>query len=321
MRQGKRLLLIIIIVLGVGFCCQQVLAQAATGLSITPPLNDLAVKPGETINYTVKLKNHDETLKIIYPHVLCFQPDNETGVPQFLKPTETTPDCLQRSWVEFSQDSIILNAREDKEFSFIFIIPSDATPGTHYGAVAFAEQPELAMINEQIVMVNAQLASLFFVKVAGATIESGEVSEFSSNKKWYLNSKEEIIFTSGFKNTGNVHYRPNGQITIYNYKNQQITALPVNQGSNAGYVLPQSQRKWQTVWTDRPRIGRFTADLTFFYGGEQKITKTQNLTFYLIPLKEISIGVGAIILIIILILVIRLYKRWQRRHYQKRYEK
>ncbi len=70
-----------------------------------------------------------------------------------------------------------------------------------------------------------------------------------------------------FKNLGNIHLKPKGDIVIRNWSGNQTNALPFNEGG--GNVLPGSKRRFENSWQLSLRnIGLYTVTASATYGSD-----------------------------------------------------
>ena len=150
------------------------------------------------------------------------------------------------------------------------------------------------------------VGSLILTKVPGAIIEKGVLEEFSAKK---FNFKPPVNFKIRIANLGNVHFKPQGDITIKNWRGKALEKISINSGR--GNVLPDSIRKFEEKWqASRWAFGRFSANLNLTYGENEK-TLNSKIIFWIIPWWAIVIFALIIVLIIFTIWIIR--KRRKRR--------
>jgi hypothetical protein len=118
-----------------------------------------------------------------------------------------------------------------------------------------------------------------------------------------------------FENLGNIHLRPQATIDLTNWFGQKQTLVVNPQNRN---VLPGSIKKFTVVWGQTAKshwwqnfwfglkeeinflaFGKHQVTLNLTYGQNQVQTLSQNLDFWLIPLKSI---LSLLILILILLI-------------------
>ncbi len=268
------------------------------GLTISPPIFELTLKPGETYSKTIKITNPTEKLMEIYPVVMNFKAKGEGGEPAFYSATEEEAKFSLGHWIKFSQTKIALTPEQVVEFDYQIIVPEDAEPGGHYGVVFFATEPPKLEQDITQVAIASMIGSLVLVKVPGAIVEKGFLEEFSANRFYF---KPPVDFTIRIANLGNVHFKPQGEIAIKNWRGKEIDKITVNEAN--GNVLPDSTRKFGEQWLSENMsfwkipIGRFSTDLRIVYGESEK-TLDGKLIFWIVPWWLIIVFVLIIILII-----------------------
>jgi hypothetical protein len=98
-----------------------------------------------------------------------------------------------------------------------------------------------------------------------------------------------LNFVERFKNSGNVHVQPIGQVNITDMFGKKLAAVNVN--VPPGNILPQSIRKFSepldsTVIGNKKLFGRYTASMKVTYGTSKKVLTT-SLVFWVIPYRLI----------------------------------
>jgi len=325
----KIILLSITLVLLIGL--KPVQAQIpGEGLTISPPIFELKIAKGEVQKQTIKITNPTTKLMEVYPLVMNFKASGEGGEPAFYPANDEEASYSLANWISFRQTKLALTPEQAVEFEFQIKVPSDAEPGGHYGVVFFATEPPKPERDTSQVAVASMIGSLILVRVPGAIVEKASLEEFSAphfvftapqflknllshigsdNFKNRVQNWGKITLVTRVANLGNVHFKPKGEITIKNWRDKKVTALPVN--SARGNVLPDSIRKFEEKWqTNQWAYGRFSASLNLAYGESEK-NLNSILYFWVIPWWLIVILI--LILVLIITLVIRHFRRRQKK--------
>lgn len=251
------------------------------GLTISPPIFELTLKPGETTTQTIKITNPTANLMEVYPQAMNFTASGESGEPAFLPVTSEEEKFSLGSWIKFTQTKIALTPQQVVEWQFQIVVPPDAEPGGHYGVVFLGTEPPKAEQNISQVAIASMIGSLVLVRAPGAIAEKGVLEEFIANKFFF---KPPVQFTLRIQNQGNVHFKPNGEITIKDWWGKIADKVTVNQAK--GNVLPESTRKFEEKWLPKTgnwwTIGRFKANLSLTYG-ESNQSLTGSLVFWVVP--------------------------------------
>jgi hypothetical protein len=143
-----------------------------------------------------------------------------------------------------------------------------------------------------------KIGALVLVRIPGDISEQGTLLDFSGQRFFF---KPPVIFTTLLGNSGNIHFKPKGEIVLKNWWGKEITRLPFN--NLGGNVLPESRRRFQDAWNAASSpfwkipIGRFTADLRIVYGHSDSIL-VGKIYFWIIPWWVIIAAVFLLIAII-----------------------
>ncbi len=270
-------------------------SMGGEGLTISPPISELNLKPGETATEVIRLTNPTDRLIEVYPKVMNFGAKGEGGEPAFTEATDESAKYSLAKWIEISQGKIALTPEQVVEFKYQISIPKDAEPGGHYGVVFFATEPPKVSEDSSKVSIGSMVGSLILTKVPGTIIEKGNLESFSA--PWFsFNSPVE--FTTRVSNNGNIHFKPKGEIRIKDWAGKEIDSVKVNE--ELGNILPDSVRKFTSKWAPQQSwffpIGRYKAELKLTYGESEK-ELTGNVYFWIIPLWFI------ILLVVIFVLL------------------
>lgn len=290
-------------------------AQSGQAFSISPPLLELQADPGATITAKIKLTNVSGGELLIKTQLNDFGAKNETGEPNIIfEDDQSTVSHSLRQWIT-SPEPFKLVSQESKTIELPIHIPSDAEPGGHYAVIRFTgAAPDL---EESGVSLSASIGTLVLMQVSGAVDEDTSFAEFLStdqhgNKTSFFENGP-VTFAARIQNSGNVHVKPTGTIDIYNMFGQKVDTLrvngdPANNSDQPKSVLPNSIRRFETVWNQAWGLGQYKAVANLTYGDGK--TLQQELTFWMIPYKVIIgallIGTG---LFFLLRFVIRRYNQ------------
>lgn len=296
-------------------------AQTAQAITITEFTVELNADPGETIARSVEI--YDDALKgaTVYPVVLNFRQDPEQeGVAQII----TDPDQLKpdRTWMKYDVDHVDLPADGSRvPFPYRIEVPPDADPGTHLISLVFQTLPPEAS-GETTVRISSQVVTNFFIKIAGATRDAidltfkvgeftkhdaslapAEQAAFFREKTFFL--KPPVEFLVKIANTGNTHQKPDGNVKIYKdlFGSGVVDQFSVNRDNRI--IVPGGSRTFSLPsFGQGLMIGKYRAKLTMIYGDPLR-DATKEVTFWIIPVVELAIALGALIIIIVLTVIIR----------------
>lgn len=278
-------------------------AQETLSVTITPPLFQLTVGPGESWTSSIKVVNNNSYAVTYAPEVVDFESQGEGGQGKFVPLIESFANEPKRTdslgtWIELSKDPITIEAGESAQIPFTVRVPENADPGGHYAAIMVGPYQGNDTEAGSHMKVSSFVTSLLFVKIKGDIVESGRIREFGTEKQLY--QKPEANFLLRFENTGNTHLRPQGSITLYNMWGKERGQVLINEKSNFGNVLPRSIRKFEFSWTGSENIfdiGRYSAIVTLAYGDDGKQNTSATTYFWVIPMVPAAITIAVILLI------------------------
>jgi len=284
-------------------------------ISVTPPLIQLTVGPGESWASSLKVINTNSYDVSYYASVVDFKAQGEQGegtlIP-LVAGASTTPNSYSlASWITLSPEPVRIRAGSSGSIPFTVHVPMNAEPGGHYAAILVGTEPGGVQLTGPSMRISSFVSSLVFVKIRGETTERGRIREFRTER--YVNDTPSADFILRFENTGNTHIQPQGDVVIYNMWGKKRGELAVNQNGNFGNVLPGTTRKFSFTWagdTDLLDIGRYRAVVTLSYGSDGKQNISAAAYFWVVPTAPVAAILGGIFIIMLLLFwLIRRYVR------------
>ena len=279
-------------------------ATGSLSVSVTPPLFQLTIGPGESWSSVLKVVNNNPYDVTYYSQAVDFAPKGEDGTSTFIPIIEELNDPLKQayslaSWLEISAAPVMVPAGGSGQIPFTVHVPMNAEPGGHYGAILVGTQPAGALkASGPLVKVSSYVSSLLFVRIKGDVSESGRIREFTAGKIFYQTPRVDLGLR--FENIGNTHLRPEGDITIYNMWGKERGKILINQeNGNFGNVLPRSIRKFDFSWEGESglfEVGPYSAVVTINYGEDGKKNVSAKTYFWVVPIIPLAIGVGTLLL-------------------------
>jgi len=288
-------------------------ANNGQALEIAPPVIYLTVDPGQTVKTQIYIRDISSGNLIVTGQVNDFVSGGEDGTPKILLDQEADSSAFSiKNWVA-PLPSLLLIPREIKTMTATINVPKDASPGGHYGVVRFTSTPP--SLEGSGVSLAASIGVLLLVTVRGEITEDLKVESFTVSRDGKAGTFFEsgpVSFTQKFKNAGNIHVQPTGQVTINDMFGKKFAAVNVN--VPPGNVLPDSSRQFtevldKSVIGNKRMFGRYKATLKVTYGADKKeITST--IAFWVIPYKLVAaVIIGLIALFFALRFAIKRYNR------------
>jgi hypothetical protein len=262
----------------------------AMSLTITPPFFELNVNPGDVWSSSIRVVNTNAATLQVHAMVMGFAAADEFGHGNFIPLSQLTgnSDALA-NWITVSGATVSVPADGATDVPFTVSVPSDASPGGHYGAILIGTGSAATSTNGSQVGVSSFISALIFVRVSGNIVESAQVHSFSTDKSYY--QTPDVNFSVNIQNTGNVHVRPVGMIQIYNAFGKERGELDINATGSLGYILPSSSREFDEEWQGQPSlldIGHYTAVLSLQYGENGTKSLTQTVGFWVLPIGQLA---------------------------------
>ncbi len=289
-------------------------APDTLSVTVTPPLFQLSIIPGETWNSSLKVVNSNTYDVTYYAEVVNFKAEGEAGQGTFIPLTADDADARAHTlagWIEIPKDPITIPKGRSGEIPLTVHIPADASPGGHYAAILVGTKPPETVEAGAAMRISSFVTSLLFVRVKGDVYESARIREFRTTQTLYQEPQADFILR--FENTGNAHLQPQGYITLFNMWGKERGKVLINQQSNFGNVLPESTRKFQFSWEgeqDIFDIGRYSAEVTLTFGENGRQNISSKTYFWIVPVVPVAVTIGSIAFFVLLIVwFIRRYIR------------
>lgn len=265
-----------------------------TAIKVSPVLFDeLTAAPGEQLSGQVTLSNPGDTETVLYPTSQNFLPDTESeeGIPSL---TENDTPYGMKDWISFDQNSVSLAPGASDTIKFFINVPANANPGGRYGSMLFSTKAPEGTPETTSLKVESAVNTLVLLKVSGNVTEAGNVVEFSTKG---LDDQGKVDFSLRFANTGNIHFKPKGMITITNWLGSTVAEVEL-EGEN---VLPDSIRNMVTTWEPQGTLfGKYTATVNGTFGSSNT-QFTEQTSFSKYHFTTLLIILVIIILIILFI--------------------
>lgn len=275
-------------------------ARALT-LSVSPPVFQIALQPGETWTTEVTVKNLNDGRLPLAATIVNLEKNigdvSATGkfTPRFDDDAGVRKNTVA-GWIVLPEEQMVLRPQEHRKIPLTLRVPHDAPPGGHYAALLFSPT-QIAKDEGAIMYTSAAISSILYLRVAGDVQEKAAIREFSTKKIWY-EKFDDVTLTIRFANTGNVHLRPNGGLVIYDLFGRERHRGAIEFGTILAEQSKAIQWGWSTTtphWFD---IGYYTATAEFIFGDTEQYER-RSISFFVAPL--FNIGVVMIILMGIIV--------------------
>ena len=310
----RKLLVAVLSILTLAVSAQPaVMAQArGSGLSISPTLNELTLKPGESKTLTYQIRNATIGSINAVPSVEDFAADGTTGNPKLLTgPGESSPNSIKN--FVYKLDQIPLDPGVQTSVAVGIHIPDGTAPGAYYGVISYKAVPANgSSTTPGQVSLTASVGSIVLITVPGKIYQQ---VQFSAIHVYRGGHDGTLFFTKPDKigieirNLGNGFVKPFGSVDVKSMFNKQVASFQFNNPKQLGNILPKSTRIFTNSFNGVGQIGRYkvTASVSYGTGGDVLIMQK---TFWYIPA-----WLAIIIVLILLVLLYLIYRSFM--HYRR----
>lgn len=263
---------------------------------VGPAKTDIVVAPGENKSFYLTVTNRLGVAKEFTVSFEDIAGSNDPAKGVTLLGADTGPYSL-RDFVSLPVEKIVLEHGEQARIPVRISLPESAGPNGRYGSVVVSivsEKAADADVAPRSAVVS-RIGSLVLVSTPGEKELSSSLEHFGTvgDKVWFARGPIELAVL--YKNSGNTHVTPYGEIRIYNMLNQEVGAADIE----PWYVLPQSSRLREITWNKSPLLGRYTAVLTL-YDGYTDVPVSATTVFYVVNWWSVGVVIGVALLAVFL---------------------
>lgn len=156
------------------FICSFLYTSAAINYSVTPIKYELNLQPWESITLPASIRNNGNETVTLPTTTSDFQSSGPDWVPSLVRKSELVfPDQELSTWITLGATSITLAPWEEWSINFTIDVPTNATPGWHYGAVLFRNPGSEAWTGN--ISINVDYGIIILVNVAWEVITWAEI--------------------------------------------------------------------------------------------------------------------------------------------------
>jgi hypothetical protein len=283
-------------------------------LEIAPPLITLTANPGQVIKTTIQLRDITKSNLAVTNEIDDFVAAGEDGTPKILTGDDSNNPFQLKQWIS-PLPAFTLTPDQIQNLPVTISIPTNASPGGHYGVIRFTGIPP--QLKGTGVSLSASIGSLVLLTVNGNLVHKLSVTQFATsqnNKDGKLFQSTPLNFVVKLQNSGNIQEEPEGQILVTDMFGKPVASSSINVPPRN--VLPDSTRLFTGVLDhtnlgSKKLFGLYHAKLLVRYGSGYGQTTTAETTFWVIPYKLVA-------LIIILLIAAFFAIRFMLQRYKKR---
>ena len=212
-------------------------------LSTSPLPINLVTPPGGTVSADIRVKQNTGETTRLKVQLLKFTAFGEEGKPRIV---DRQPGDDYFDWVSFNKTEFTAPDNEWQTIKMTIKVPKQGAAFGYYYAVVFTRVGDDARPEESAAAFVGGSATMVLldVRVPGAQ-RKVELESFSTRHRIveFLPAKFDVKF----KNIGNIHLVPSGNIFI-TQGSKQVGALPIN--DQLGNILPDTKRIYPVDWLD-----------------------------------------------------------------------
>jgi hypothetical protein len=270
-------------------------AQAATSQSfqISPPTANYAADPGHQTEGTIKVTNLTDnpiSLKVGKQNFVAKGEEGEIELTDSADPLYSLAP-----WFNLIEPTVEVAPRATQSVHYLVQVPTGAEPGGRYGSIVFSSTPPKLPSGVSGATVQQNLAAIVFERINGAANENLSVLSFKAAQSFYEYGPVQI--DTRLKNSGNVHEKATGTITIKNMLGITVAKIPLDEH----FVIPNAVRHLKNIWPDPGKhpflFGSYTAQLSATYSGK---SLTATTSFLVLPWRVMLLILIALIIIFII---------------------
>jgi hypothetical protein len=234
------------------------LAGATTALRLSPPVVELQLPPGGWRRFSIRVSNDGPDVLPVSVSTAGVTLDSD-GSPK-LAPADDDWSCA--GWIELDKTSLELGPAASDDVSAQVKVPRGVRGG-RYAVVLFRTEMQGERRPGLQLRITAATATVVMLRVGRTGLGRGEVTGFGVG----LSQEGDPQFTAAFENTGDIHVRLQGSVTVRDQGGRVVARLPLEVGT--GTVLPCGRRHVLAVWDrwERCPDGEYVAELYTSFRG------------------------------------------------------
>jgi hypothetical protein len=258
--------------------------------SVRPFLVDIVAQPRDVVTETVLLTNDSTSRKyVVYATVNEVSLDTSDEIKKFVSPVMTDRSNTVTSWIEVTRGRIEIPPGEQKEVTLTLRINPQAEPGEYQAYVGFVPAPNRPAA-EKIAMNDEADGVVVKITIADERKDSMKISAFKISR--FITSENSRGIDVAVENMGDIASAPTGEIIFYDSRGVEVDSAPFN--TDGIEVPPGKTVTIKGIVPVEDSLGRFKANISLQYGGNQRAALFDTTNFYLIPFNLLLMIFGGI---------------------------
>lgn len=257
-------------------------------IAISPTSKPYDLDAGEIRNDQLTVVNDGDTTFDFIVYARPYSVLNESYTADF---TKTPPNADAYRWIRFDKTKFTLKPNESTVVKYTVMVPEDAAPGGHYGAIFAETESKEAAANASVTR-KKRIGTIIYATVNGEYKREGRVENLTSG---FWQTTPPMTVTARITNSGNTDFEAKGSMRV-----TDLFGRVKYENTLDKRVLPNTTRAIDYQWAESPYFGLFNVTTKVDVLG--KVTERQGMIL-MIPQWAIiallvlivgAIGYGAI---------------------------
>ncbi|RJR24645.1 DUF916 domain-containing protein [Candidatus Microgenomates bacterium] len=260
--------------------------------TISPPTINFNLEPGKSEEKTIKITNNSAEPMTFVIGIQDFIVNDNSGTPELL-PSGFKPDnkYAASTWATAYPELVTVQPGKTATTTLYLRVPGNARPGGKYISLTLrplsSDSPDGSGA-----AVSTVIGTLAYITVAGDVEEKAQIISFTAPT---LSEYGPIPFNTEIKNLGDLHINPKATVEVKNLFGKKVHSFALDNLN----IFPGTSRIYENNWETKWLFGRYTANLSGYYGQNNQLNLVALASFWVIPYKLIAIVLLATALVLI----------------------
>ena len=223
------------------------LYSSGVSISVSPIRVEHLVKPGEKGTDMISVTNDGTDPTRIKVSIEDWKLTKE-GNPAFMKVGGNPYSCAE--WIRINPVDFRIAPGQTREVRYTVTVPSEVQEGGYRGAIIFETVPDVTPGEKmKRVLLKGRIVTIVY-EVVGNPPVLGHAAGLKAEPK-----KQGVDFVLTLQNTGKVHYRTKGTLTVKDAADQKAFEVEIPDAP----VLPDSNREIRITYDKSIPKGKYSA--------------------------------------------------------------
>jgi hypothetical protein len=218
---------------------------------LSPTSKRYQLAAGSTTTDSFKIVNDGTT---DFGFVTYARPYSVTGIDYAPDFENKAQNADAYKWIQFDQPSYQIKSHQSIDVKYTIRVPSNATPGGHYGVLFAETQPNTDQISGNAILRKKRVGAILYITVKGDTRLAGS---FKGTDVPFLQVKAPLKVRQKVANSGNTDFQVNASVQI-----SDIFGGLKYKSSKDVTVLPSTTRSIVNDWASPAWIGVYKVEQT-----------------------------------------------------------